>query len=195
MSKARRCRRLIDALVESVRRLSRRRLYLVVVAFHLIVLSATGYGAFAVGNVWQVVERYRDARSDELRGRERGEEFKAIVSRIKKLQRAMHADDSRKIDGAMAHSIVRESAEKKGLRLKGYVATEEEGTHLVTVEGAFANVVMWTAALPLDLVSFYGRRFTARSLSARGDRIEVELLIKKSPNAPELSPLCNTDVR
>ena len=195
MSRARRCRQFIDAFFERARGLSHRRLYLVVIVFHLIVLSATGYGAFAVGNVWKVVERYRNARSDELRARERGEEFKAIVLRIKKLQCTMHVDDSRKSDGAMAHSIVRESAEKQGLQLKGFVATEEEGTHLVTLEGAFANVVMWTAALPQDFESFYGRRFTARSLSSRGETLEVEFLIKKSPNAPELSPLCNTELR
>ena len=195
MSRARRCRQFIDAFFERARGLSHRRLYLVVIVFHLIVLSATGYGAFAVGNVWKVVERYRNARSDELRARERGEEFKAIVLRIKKLQRTMHVDDSRKSDGAMAHSIVRDSAEKQGLQLKGFVATEEEGTHLVTLEGTFANVVMWTAALPLDLVSFYGRRFTARSVSSGGERLEVEFLIKKSPNAPQLSPLCNTELR
>ena len=195
MNKARRCRRFMDALVERIRGLSHRRLYLVVVVLHLIVISATGYGAFAVGNVWTVVERYRDARSEGIRARERGVEFKAIVSRIAKLQRAIRPHDPRKSDGAMAHSIVRESAERQGLQLKGFVATEEQGAHLVTLEGAFSDVVMWTAALPLDLVMFYGRRFTARSLSARGERIELELLIKKSPNAPELSPLCNTDVR
>jgi hypothetical protein len=54
---------------------------------------------------------------------------------------------------------------------------------------------MWTAALPQDFESFYGRRFTARSLSSRGETLEVEFLIKKSPNAPELSPLCNTELR
>jgi hypothetical protein len=195
MSRARRCRRFIDAFVERARWVSHPRLYLAIVTFHLIVLSSTGYGACAVGDVWKVVERYREARSDALRARERREEFKSIVSRLEKFQRTHGADDSRRGDDAMAHSIVRESAEKQGLQLKGFVATEEEGTHLVTLEGAFANVVMWTAALPQDFESFYGRRFTARSLSSRGETLEVEFLIKKSPNAPELSPLCNTELR
>lgn len=195
MSRSRKGRRLIDALLQSARRSSRGRVYLSIVAFHLIVLSAAGYGACAVGNVWKMVERYRNARGDELRARERGDELKGIVSWLEKLQRPHRAVDSRESDDAMAHSIVRENAEKMGLQLKSFVASEEAGADLVTLEGAFANVAIWIAALSQDLPLFRVRRFTARSVSSRGDRIEVEILIQKTPNTTELSPLCTMELR
>ena len=95
----------------------------------------------------------------------------------------------------MAHSLVRQSAEKTGLRLKGFVVMDAEDEHLVTLEGAFRNVVMLVDALPRHLLSFRVRRFIVRLVSSRGDPLEVEILIKKSPNTPELSPVCNTEVR
>ena len=189
----------ISALVKSACRTPRRNVYFLVGVFHLMVMSAAGYGVCAldvgdVGDVWKVIERYEDARGGELRARKLEEEFKVIVSKVSKLRRATRVDGQPPDAGAMAHSMVRESAERHRLRLKGFVAPEEEGSHQVVLEGSFANVVMLIAALPDDLVSFDVRRFTARSLSSHGDRVEVELLIKRSPNTSELSPLCTTDV-
>lgn len=197
MINARSDRRFMGPVLEKVRHLSPRKVYLVIVVFHLIVTSVGGYALLSIeiGNAWKTIERYRDARDLELRARERGEHFKAVLSGVWKLQHAIRAHDSLEDDGATAHSLVRQSAEKSGLRLKGFVAKDGVDEHLVTLEGGFRNVVMLIESLPRDLAPFRVRRFIARLLPSRGDRIEVELLIKKSPNTPELSPVCNREVK
>ncbi len=197
MTKARSDRQFMGAVVEKARRLSRRKVYLAIVVLHLMVMSPIGYGVLSieVGNAWKAIEKYRDARDHQRRTRERGEQFKEVLSSLMKLQRGIRARGALEEDAAMAHSLVRQSAEKTGLRLKGFVVMDAEDEHLVTLEGAFRNVVMLVDALPRDLSSFRVRRFIVRLVSSRGDPLEVEILIKKSPNTPELSPVCNTEVR
>ena len=197
MTSARSNRRFIGAILETVRHLSRRKVYLLIVVFHLIVTSVIVYAVLSIEivNAWKTIERYRDARDHDLRARERGEQFKAVLSSVSRLQHAIRAHGPLKDDGAIAHSLVRQSAEKTGLRLKGFVGKDGEDEHLVTLEGGFRNVIMLIAVLPRDLSSFRVRRFIARLVPSRGDRIEVEMLIKKMPNVPELSPVCNREVR
>lgn len=197
MSNARRNRRGMGVVVERARRLSRRAIYIAIVVFHLIVTSAIGYGVLSnqVGNTWKTIERYRHARNHELLAQERREQFNQLLSRLSKAQRVLSDNRSVREPDQMTHSRVRQSAEKAGLQLKGFVATDVEDEHLVTLEGAFRSVVMLLDALPRDLLPFRVRRFTARLVPSRGDRIEVEMLIKKSPNAPELSPVCTRNAR
>jgi hypothetical protein len=87
---------------------------------------------------------------------------------------------------------VQQSAQRSGLQLKGFVASEEDRTHLVTFEGAFVNVVMLVRALPQELLLFRVRRFISRRIQSREDRIELEILIENAPIEPELSPVCIT---
>jgi hypothetical protein len=184
-------------VVEKARRLPRRTIYLAIVAFHLIATSAIGYRVLSnqVTHTWNTIESYRHARNHQLRAQERREQFNELLSRLSNAQRAASDNQPLYDVGAMTHSRVRQSAEKAGLQLKGFVATEVEDEHLVTFEGAFRSVVMLIDALPRDLSLFRVLRFTARSVPSRGGLVEVGMLIKRSPNPPELSPVCTRNGR
>ena len=197
MTNPRMHRHFMESVGEKARHLSRRDVYLTIVAFYLFVISSIGYGVVSseLESTWKVIESYRNARDRAHRARERGEQFKEVASRLSKAQHAIHAHGPLENVGGMAHSVVRESTEKTGLHLKGFVATDVEDEHLVTLDGAFRDVVMLIDALPHYLSSFQVRRLIVRLVLSHGDRIEVEMLIKKTPNTSELSPVCNTEVR
>jgi hypothetical protein len=176
----------------TVRHVPRPRLYLILVGFHLSV-------AYVVAHIWVLPEEKivwqclgrRQAVQDRFDlERERVDAVNAVSLQIKTLYREVTTLGLRTIDDARAHSLARENADYAGLNLKRFLAIEEEGEYLVTLEGSFGNAVKFADSLLNGLSPFRVRRFIARVTESRNDHIELELLIKKSPRTFEFVPSC-----
>jgi hypothetical protein len=186
--------RMIEWRLEIARRIPRQRFYLILVGFHLSV-------AVLIGSGWLLPEVARAracfAQRDLAKNgfeleRDRSDELRGVLSRIDSRRRELSVFGSLKLDGTRAHSFARERAEEAGLTLKGFVAMDTEGEYLVTLEGAFANAVMFARRLRDGDVAIQVHRFTARASGPSGERIELELLMKKFSHRPEF-PLSCTD--
>ncbi len=176
-----------------LRRLSRRRLCLALLAFEI-------FGVFVVAWVWIVpeVEAVREcfAHSEAEHHRvnlqrNHDEAFRAVGIQIEGLQRKMTLFGSLSMDDSLIHSWARELADVAGLTLTQFVAMEAEGEYLTTLEGAYVNAVLLASRLEGRHSALRVRRFIARHSQVRDDHLELELLIQNSSPTTELSLTCD----